>query len=61
MILDIHADLGIRSQPRVIHQDDTMDSAPFKAAVNDVSQQPGTRADVAAQPCEDRADTIYPS
>lgn len=29
MILTIHRDLGIHSEPKVLHQDDTMDSAPF--------------------------------
>ncbi|MCC6862348.1 MAG: M28 family peptidase [Bryobacterales bacterium] len=32
MILDVHRDLGLQSKPKVLHQDDTMDSAPFLAA-----------------------------
>ena len=32
MILDVHRDLGIRADPRIIERDDTMDSAPFGAA-----------------------------
>jgi len=32
MILDIHRDLEIRSEPKTFFHDDTMDSAPFKAA-----------------------------
>ncbi len=32
MILDIHRDLKIRSEPKTFYHDDTMDSAPFKAA-----------------------------
>ncbi len=31
MILAIHRDLGIRSEPKVFERDDTMDSAPFLA------------------------------
>jgi hypothetical protein len=31
-ILDVHRDLGIRADPRIIQRDDTMDSAPFGAA-----------------------------
>jgi hypothetical protein len=32
MIVDIHRDLGLRTEPKVFHRDDTMDSAPFGAA-----------------------------
>ena len=31
MLLVIHRDLGIRSEPKVIPRNDTMDSAPFHA------------------------------
>jgi hypothetical protein len=32
MIPAIHRDLGIQAQPKIIERDDTMDSAPFRAA-----------------------------
>ncbi len=32
MLLDVHRDLGVRTEPRVFERDDTMDSAPFRAA-----------------------------
>ena len=32
LLLGVHRDLGIRSEPKVIDHDDTMDSAPFRAA-----------------------------
>jgi hypothetical protein len=32
MLLDIHGDLGVRTDPKVFNRDDTMDSAPFRAA-----------------------------
>ncbi len=64
MILDIHGDLGIHSQPRMIHQDDTMDSAPFKAAGARTLYLNSRGHDARTLPLnhrpEDRADTIYP-
>ena len=31
-LLDIHRDLGVRTDPKIFDHDDTMDSAPFRAA-----------------------------
>lgn len=31
MVLDVHRDLGVRTDPRAFERDDTMDSAPFRA------------------------------
>jgi hypothetical protein len=64
MILDIHRDLGIRSQPRVLHQDDTMDSAPFRAAGARTVHLNSRGDDARTLPLwhrpEDRADTVKP-
>ena len=64
MVLDIHQDLGIPSQPRVIHQDDTMDSGPFKAAGARTlyfnSRGHNARTLPLNHRPEDRAETIFP-
>jgi hypothetical protein len=62
MILDIHGDLGIRSEPKTFYRDDTMDSAPFKAAGARTVYFNSRGHDVRTLPLnhrpDDRADTI---
>jgi hypothetical protein len=64
MILDIHRDLGIHSDPKVFQRDDTMDSAPFKAAGARTVYFNSRGHDARTLPLnhrpDDRADTIYP-
>ena len=64
MILDIHRELDIRSQPKVLHQNDTMDSAPFLAAGARTVHLNSRGDDARTLPLwhrpEDRADTIKP-
>ncbi|MCW5978119.1 MAG: M28 family peptidase [Bryobacteraceae bacterium] len=63
-ILDIHRDLDIRAEPKVLHQDDTMDSAPFRAAGARTVHLNSRGDDARTLPLwhrpEDRADTINP-
>ena len=63
-ILRIHRDLGLPSQPRVLHQDDTMDSAPFRAAGARTVHLNSRGDDARTLPLwhrpEDRADTVKP-
>jgi hypothetical protein len=64
IILDIHRDLGIRSQPKVLRQDDTMDSGPFHAAGARTVHLNSRGDDARTLPLwhrpEDRAATINP-
>jgi hypothetical protein len=64
MILDIHRDLKIASQPRVLHQNDTMDSAPFLASGARTVHLNSRGDDARTLPLwhrpEDRAETIKP-
>jgi hypothetical protein len=63
-ILDVHRDLDLRSQPKILHQDDTMDSAPFRAAGARTVHLNSRGDDARTLPLwhrpEDRADTIKP-
>ena len=64
MIFDIHRDLGIRAEPRVLHQNDTMDSAPFYEAGARTVHLNSRGDDVRTLPLwhrpEDRAETVKP-
>lgn len=63
-ILDIHRDLGIRSEPKVYQRDDTMDSAPFLAAGARTVHLNSRGDDARTLPLwhrpEDRAETVKP-
>lgn len=64
MILDIHRDLESPSHPRVLHQNDSMDSAPFLAAGARTVHLNSRGDDARTLPLwhrpEDRAETIKP-
>jgi hypothetical protein len=64
MVLEIHRDLGIKAQPKLIEQDDTMDSAPFRAAGARTIYFNSRGYDARTLPLnhrpDDRADTIDP-
>ena len=63
-ILDIHRDLGIRSEPKVFQRNDTMDSAPFLAAGARTVHLNSRGDDARTLPQwhrpEDRAETVKP-
>lgn len=63
-ILDIHRDLGLRSEPKVFERDDTMDAAPFGAAGARTVHLNSRGDDARTLPLwhrpEDRAETIKP-
>jgi len=64
MFLDVHRDLGVRSQPKVLQQNDTMDSAPFGAAGARTVHLNSRGDDARTLPLwhrpEDRAETVRP-
>src|SRR5262249_30227287 len=64
MILDIHRDLGIRTEPKVFKQTDSMDSAPFGAAGARTVHLNSRGDDARTLPLwhrpEDVADTVKP-
>jgi hypothetical protein len=63
-ILDIHRDLGLRTEPKVFQRDDTMDSAPFGAAGARTVHLNSRGDDARTLPLwhrpEDRAETVKP-
>jgi hypothetical protein len=65
MILDIHRDLNIQADPKIITRDDTMDSAPFLASGARTVHLNSRGYDARMLPLnhrpDDRADTIDPS
>jgi len=65
LILDAHRDLGIRSNPKVFHRDDTMDSAPFRAGGARTVHLNSRGQDDRTLPLyhrpEDRAETVDPA
>ncbi len=64
MILDIHRELGLRTEPKVFQRDDTMDSAPFGAAGARTVHLNSRGDDARTLPLwhrpEDRAETVKP-
>lgn len=64
MILDIHKDVGVRTEPKAFHQNDTMDSSPFLAAGARTVHLNSRGDDARTLPLwhrpEDTADTIKP-
>lgn len=64
LILDIHRDLAIKTHPKVLPQDDTMDSAPFHAAGARTVHLNSRGDDARTLPLwhrpEDRAETVNP-
>ncbi len=64
MILDAHREAGLHSQPKVLHQDDTMDSAPFRAAGARTVHLNSRGDDARTLPLwhrpEDQAETVKP-
>jgi hypothetical protein len=65
MILDVHRDLGIRADPKIIERDDTMDSAPFRPAGARTVHLNSRGHDARTLPLnhrpDDRAETIDPA
>ena len=65
MLLDVHRDLGIKAEPSVFDRDDTMDSAPFRAAGARTLYINSRGHDARTLPLnhrpDDRADTIDPA
>ena len=64
LILDIHRDLGVRTEPKVFERDDTMDSAPFGAGGARTVHLNSRGDDARTLPLwhrpEDRAETVKP-
>lgn len=65
MILDVHRDLRVKAEPKVIERDDTMDSAPFLAGGARTVHLNSRGHDARTLPLnhrpDDRADTIDPA
>ena len=65
LILDVHHNLGIRSDPKVFHRDDPMDSAPFRAGGARTVHLNSRGQDDRTLPLyhrpEDRAETVDPA